>query len=83
MTPEQKAKELVQEFRFRIDEHFQPETWEIVKYHNIKLDESAKDCAILAVDELLEATKKYDYTLGPKPSYNDYWLKVKYQIEKL
>jgi hypothetical protein len=43
----------------------------------------AKKCALIAVDELLEATKRYDYTLGPKPSYNEYWLKVKYQIEKL
>jgi hypothetical protein len=43
----------------------------------------AKQCALIAVDEILEATKKYDYTLGPKPSYNDYWLKVKYEIEKL
>jgi hypothetical protein len=43
----------------------------------------AKQCALIAVDELLEATKRYDYTLGPKPSYNEYWLKVKYQIENL
>jgi hypothetical protein len=43
----------------------------------------AKQCALIAVDEVLEATKRYDYTLGPKPSYNEYWLKVKYQIEKL
>jgi hypothetical protein len=43
----------------------------------------AKQCALIAVDELLEATKRYDYTLGPNPSYNDYWLKVKYQIENL
>jgi hypothetical protein len=43
----------------------------------------AKQCALIAVDELLEATKRYDYTLGPNPSYNDYWLKVKYEIENL
>lgn len=83
MTPQNKAKELVQEFRFRIDEYFQPITWEEVKHHNLKLDKAAKDSAILAVDELLEATKRYDYTLGPNPSYNDYWLKVRYQIEQL
>ena len=46
-------------------------------------DYQAKQSALIAVDELLEATKRYDYTLGPNPSYNDYWLKVKYQIEKL
>ena len=37
MTPQDKAKELVQEFRFRIDEYFQPITWEEVKHHNVKL----------------------------------------------
>ena len=83
MTPQDKAKELVQEFRFRVDEYFQPVTWEEVKNHNLKIDKAAKDSAILAVDELLEATKRYDFTLGPNPSYNEYWLKVKYQIEKL
>jgi hypothetical protein len=83
MTPKQKAKELIQEHWFRIDEYIQPKTW-LEKDLLIKLTEkAAKDCALLTVDELLEATKRYDYTLGPNPSYNDYWLKVKYQIENL
>ena len=68
MTPQQKAKELFNKYYLLID---------------IKNYENTKNCALIAVDELLEATKRYDYTLGPKPSYNDYWLKVKYQIEKL
>jgi hypothetical protein len=68
MTPKQKAKELFNKYYLLID---------------IKNYENTKNCALIAVDEVLEATKKYDYTLGPKPSYNDYWLKVKYEIEKL
>ena len=68
MTPKQKAKELFNKYYLLID---------------IKNYENTKNCALIAVDELLEATKRYDYTLGPKPSYNDYWLKVKYEIEKL
>jgi hypothetical protein len=68
MTPQQKAKELFNKYYLLID---------------IKNYENTKNCALIAVDEVLEATKRYDYTLGPKPSYNDYWLKVKYQIEKL
>ena len=68
MTPKQKAKELFNKYYLLID---------------IKNYENTKNCSLIAVDELLEATKKYDYTLGPKPSYNDYWLKVKYEIEKL
>ena len=68
MTPQQKAKELFNKYYLLID---------------IKNYENTKNCALIAVDEVLEATKRFDYTLGPKPSYNDYWLKVKYQIEKL
>jgi hypothetical protein len=68
MTPKEKAKELFNKYYLFID---------------IKNYENTKNCALIAVDEVLEATKRYDYTLGPKPSYNDYWLKVKYQIEKL
>jgi hypothetical protein len=69
MTPQQKAKELVEFMTFSCRE--------------CDYEANAKKCALITVDELLEATKRYDYTLGPKPSYNDYWLKVKYQIEKL
>lgn len=73
----------------------QEKAWDLIRlYRNINFDngenchlfistKDAKFCALIAVDEVLEATKRYDYTLGPKPSYNDYWLKVKYQIEKL
>ena len=68
MTPQQKAKELFNKYYLLID---------------IKNYENTKNCALIAVDEVLEATKRYDYTLGPNPSYNEYWLKVKYQIEKL
>ncbi len=72
MTPQQKAKELVNKF------------YRIIPLDKMTLDfDLAKKCALIAVDELLEATKRYDYTLGPNPSYNDYWLKVKYQIEKI
>ena len=69
MTPKQKAEQIVESMAFSCRE--------------CDYEAKAKQCALVAVDELLEATKRYDYTLGPNPSYNDYWLKVKYQIEKL
>ena len=82
MTPKEKAKELVDKFyQTTPNEAWINEPLGIAKEY--KSWEQAKDCALIAVDEILEATKKYDYTLGPKPSYNDYWLKVKYQIEQL
>ena len=62
MTPKQKAEKLVNEF------------YRIIPLDKMTLDYNlAKKCALIAVDELLEATKRYDYTLGPNPSYNDYW----------
>ena len=69
MTPKQKAEQLLEAMAFSCRE--------------CDYEAKAKQCALIAVDEVLEATKRYDYTLGPKPSYNEYWLKVKYQIEKL
>jgi hypothetical protein len=72
MTPKQKAEKLVNEF------------YRIIPLDKMTIDFNlAKKCALIAVNELLEATKRYDYTLGSNPSYNDYWLKVKYQIEHL
>jgi hypothetical protein len=72
MTPKQKAEELIAKMTRPINDDY------YVDYNDY-----AKECALIAVDELLEATKRYDYTLGPNPSYNDYWLKVKHQIEHL
>jgi hypothetical protein len=77
MTPQQKAQELLSKYTTITLK-------EVVPGIFLAFDEElCKKFALIAVDELLEATKRYDYTLGPKPSYNDYWLKVKYQIENL
>ena len=72
MTPQQKAKELFHKYYLAIPSDEMGLS-----------DEASRQCALIAVDELLEATKRYDYTLGPNPSYNEYWLKVKYQLEQL
>jgi len=83
MTPQQKAGQL-------FDKYFNPlrKLTTDINYQTYLLKEQlckdhAKDCALIAIDEILEATKRYDYTLGPNPSYNQYWLKVKYQLEQL
>ena len=84
MTPKQKAQELFDKY-YRLFNNF-PNYQYVIENLNTIQDEklyTTKKCALIAVDELLEATKRYDYTLGPNPSYNDYWLKVKYQIENL
>jgi hypothetical protein len=83
MTPKEKAKELVNKFKSNVyKKAFANSDFMYDRYYGLD-DDMAKQCALVAVDELLEATKRYDYTLGPNPSYNDYWLKIKYQIEKL
>jgi len=83
MTPQNKAKELVGKFKSNVyKKAFANTDFMYDRYYGLD-DDMSKQCALVAVDELLEATKRYDYTLGPNPSYNDYWLKVKYQIEKL
>ena len=64
----QKAKELFNKYYLLID---------------IKNYENTKNCALIAVDEILEATKIYSYPLGSSGIYSEYWLKVKYEIEKL
>lgn len=80
MTPKDKAEQLVNKFYgYTLYDNENVYSERMLRIFKIK----AKNCALIAVDEILEATKKYDYTLGPNPSYNDYWLKVKYQIEKL
>jgi hypothetical protein len=80
MTPRQKAEKLVEQF-YKYILYEKENVYSERMLHIFKI--KAKNAALIAVDELLEATKRYDYTLGPNPSYNDYWLKVKYQIENL
>ena len=79
MTQKQKADDLW----FKFDEIIALNSWADEKTNIEELVRLPKKCALLLVDELLEATKRYDYTLGPNPSYNQYWLKVKYQLEQL
>lgn len=79
MTPKEKAKELVDKFRIH-----QP-VWE--------LKEDAKQCALIAVDEILNCPAMNDceqvkYSDGSyaREYYevpNKYWSKVKQEIEKL
>ena len=75
MTPQEKAKELVNKFRDFADgidsetDRFSP---------NIER-KNAKKCALIAVDEILNNDNNFFNTY----SQNDYWLQVKQEIEKL
>ena len=89
MTPKEKAEELVDKFYQRFPLEMDVITtrgdlsWE---YDNWK---EAKQCALIAVDEILKVTAPYpdrfeDYyqALEPKMT-SEYWLELKKEIEKL
>jgi hypothetical protein len=62
LTPEEKAKELVEKFNYE-------------SKHYLILD--AKKCALIAIDEILNAGKDVDEFA------ESYWKQVKTEIEKL
>jgi|688.fasta_scaffold1377420_2 hypothetical protein len=67
MTPKEKALELIQKYNVA--------TW--IKFDEIKYlttIPNAKECALIAVDEILDACKTY---------LSSYYLEVKKEIEKL
>lgn len=67
MTPKEKAKELVQKMRVHSP------VWEI--------EGDAKQCALIAVDELIQQC--WDYREIDLEKSCDYWKEVKQEIEKL
>lgn len=73
MTPKEKAEELYSKFEDNIQGIEGYEWWE-----------SAKQCAIIAVDEIINTDCLIDedvYVMTP--SYIQYWQQVKQEIEKL
>ena len=67
MTPKEKAIELVDIYEDRCPEFIKKNT--------------AKWCALIAVNELIEFT--YNYTDYNEKSTKEYWNEVKHEIEKL
>ena len=68
MTPKEKAKELFEKMYYKI----QPDELG-------KDNESAKECALIAVDEILNDDNEFMQTFLQK----EYWQEVKHEIEKL
>ena len=72
MTSKEKAKELV-------DKYDLMQTY--LEYFSL---ENAKLCALIAVDEMIKTDMLIDEdTYVMTPSYLQYWLQVKREIEKL
>jgi hypothetical protein len=78
MTPQEKAKELVREFKKYA---YYPKTKDDEIFVD-KLKTNAKQCALIAVDEILDVdccdmSEAYFY------NHIEYWQEVKQEIEKL
>jgi predicted RNA-binding protein with PUA-like domain len=76
MTPQEKAKELIDKFTFEIGK-FNAKQSALVTVNEIiesREDDSAFD------DTMWENASEY---YSPHPMYLNYWLKVKIEIEKL
>ena len=79
MTPKEKAKELFDKFYqpiFDID-------FGINILHDEKRYEVAKQCALIAVDEIAKCTKYENQKFDNDRFSEDYWKEVKQEIEKL
>jgi hypothetical protein len=78
-SPQEKAKELVSAYA-RIDGY--------IDSIDLSKCEFEKKCALIAVDEILELTKRptynpFDWNEVTGVRYDKYWLEVKQEIEKL
>jgi hypothetical protein len=82
MTPKEKAIELRQEFVFRIEDFIQPKTWDEVESLNTKIYNAAKECAELAVDEILTWLKAHQYSTKNYDAFV-FYNEVKQEIEAL
>ena len=71
MTPKEKADQLFGRFAMYLRANLR---------YDEEANEDAKQCALIAVDEILEETMERD---GMRVINNPYWLEVKQEIEKL
>ena len=76
MTPKEKAKELVDKYS----------TYVVMWTGGVEVErQNVKQCALIAVDEILEYIPKFEYGQGEKTTTTeyDYLQEVKQEIEKL
>ena len=72
MTPKEKAKELVETYKYRDVRGF------TIDRMSLSL---SKQCALICVDEIL--TSHYKVLFGVMPKTYDYWEEVNQEINKL
>ena len=74
MTPKEKAIELANIYLDITKRSLDIEGW----FYDVDI---AKQCALILVDEIIKSN--YKVLSGVKPSFYDYWIEVKQEIEKL
>ena len=81
MTPKEKAKELVDKFEPYVIRYTQDD---VVGYldQETPILEYQKQCALIAVDEIIKETKLHDKTIY-QHGRTAYWQEVKQEIELL
>jgi hypothetical protein len=72
MTPKEKAKELYDKFYMAIPSDEMG-----------LCDEAAKQCALIAVDEIIDSEPQYEWSNDYWKNPNDFWQEVKREIENL
>jgi len=70
MTPKEKAEELFEKFN-------NPDTTHYPYVHN------AQQCALIAVDEIIDSEPQYEWSNDYWKNPNDFWQEVKQEIENL
>ena len=73
MTPKEKAEQLIHRMMYKIQ-------WSKVKYHTLM---EAKDCSLIAVDEISKCTKYEKQKFDNDRFSEQYWQEVKQEIENL
>jgi hypothetical protein len=82
MTPKEKAEELVDKFHIKVYVSFIENSIPSV-INALMLYNSAKQCALIAVDEIILANPHSNTFTNVEYSTMEYWQEVKQEIEKL
>jgi hypothetical protein len=80
MTAKEKSKELYKKYFWKVD----PKN----KYGSLELKQQARQCAIIAVDEIIDVLDNgrvyaYDYDVSLWDGISTYWQEVKNELNQL
>lgn len=83
MTPKEKANKLIDSFyqKLPLEKYVSTSdgdlSWEYISW------DRSKECALIAVDEIIDSEPQYEWSNDYWKNPNDFWEEVKQEIEKL